>query len=105
MYVDVLKNFKNFAGRSTRREFWTFILINFGISIVLSIVGALMNFTLLGTLFSLITLVPSIAVFVRRMHDVGKEWWYFLIPFYNLYLALQSSDQGTNEFGAQPDAL
>lgn len=105
MYVSVLKNFKDFSGRSSRKEFWTFILINLGISIILSIVGALLNFTLIGTLFGLITLVPSIAVWVRRMHDVGKEWWYLLIPFYNFYLAIQISEEGTNRFGAQPMVL
>lgn len=96
-YMKVFKNYANFSGRTGKREFWTFLLVNFGISILLSIVGQILNFTLLGTLFSLLILIPTIAVWVRRMRDIGKEWWFMLIPFYNLYLALQDSQPVANE--------
>ena len=50
-------------------------------------------------LYSLVALLPGIAVAVRRMHDVGKSGWFVLIPIYNLVLALTKGDEGTNEFG------
>ncbi|NJL75178.1 MAG: DUF805 domain-containing protein [Saprospiraceae bacterium] len=53
-------------------------------------------------LYSLGVLVPSLAVAVRRMHDVGKEWWYMLIPIYNLILALTKGEEGTNKYGPDP---
>ena len=40
---------------------------------------------------SLITLIPTIAVAVRRMHDVGKSGWFILVPIYNLVLVLSPS--------------
>lgn len=47
-------------------------------------------------------LAPSIAVAVRRMHDVGKSGWFVLIPIYNLVLAVTEGDKGTNEYGPDP---
>ena len=101
-YVSELKKFSDFSGRTGKREFWYFILISIAISIVLSFVGSIIGTVLISTLFSLITIVPIIAIWVRKMHDINKEWWYFLIPLYNLYLALQDGDQGDNQYGSAP---
>jgi uncharacterized membrane protein YhaH (DUF805 family) len=48
------------------------------------------------------TLIPSIAVGVRRMHDVGKSGWFLLIPIYNLVLACTDGEQGPNQYGSDP---
>lgn len=56
----------------------------------------------LSNLYSLAVLVPSLAVAVRRMHDVGKSGWYILIPIYNLILAVTEGDNGPNEYGEDP---
>ena len=101
-YTDVLKKYAEFKGRSGKTAFWYFTAINFTISVILSFVGELINFALLSTIYSLAVLMPSLAVGARRMHDVGKSGWYFLIPFYNLYLAFQDSEIGTNQYGAEP---
>jgi uncharacterized membrane protein YhaH (DUF805 family) len=47
-------------------------------------------------------LAPSIAVAVRRMHDVGKSGWFVLIPIYNLVLAVTEGNKRTNEYGPDP---
>jgi len=47
-------------------------------------------------------LVPSVAVAIRRMHDVGKSGWYALIPLYNLILACTEGVKGINEYGDDP---
>ena len=56
----------------------------------------------LDTIYSLAVFVPSIAVGVRRMHDVNKSGWYCLIPIYNLILACTEGTPGSNEYGPDP---
>lgn len=108
IYLDVLKKYAIFNGRASRKEYWTFVLISTVISILLSYIdyatgvgSATAEFGISG-LYSLGVFVPSIAVAVRRMHDVGKEWWYVLIPIYNLILALTRGEEGTNKYGPDP---
>jgi uncharacterized membrane protein YhaH (DUF805 family) len=103
-YLKVLQNYATFSGRARRSEYWYFALFNFIIAIVLGFVGVLMETTVLSNLYSLAILVPSIAVGVRRMHDVGKSGWFLLIPIYNLILACTDGVKGENEYGADPKA-
>jgi len=104
-YLHVLKNYVNFEGRARRSEYWYFVLFNAIFSVVFELVDNALGFSetgLLGSIYSLAVLLPSIAVAIRRAHDVGKSGWFMLIPFYNLYLAVQDSQPGTNEYGANP---
>jgi|GEM_PF-211257 len=103
-FVKVLKNYTNFEGRARRSEYWYFTLFSVIISIVLSFADAAIGSEvgIIGLIFSLGTLLPSIAVSVRRMHDVGKSGWYILIPIYNLILACTDSQTGSNEYGNNP---
>ena len=103
-YIKVLKNYATFGGRARRAEYWWFFLINMIISFVVGFVGGLIKLPIIGTIYSLAVLLPSIAVGVRRMHDVGKSGWYLLIPIYNLILAVTAGDPGTNAYGADPKA-
>jgi uncharacterized membrane protein YhaH (DUF805 family) len=48
-----------------------------------------------------VLLIPSIAVAVRRMHDVGKSGWFVLIPIYGLILACTQGVKGENEYGTE----
>lgn len=103
----VIKNFANFEGRARRKEYWYFILVNTIISFVLGLISGFSGLTfgdsgILDTIYSLLVIVPSIAVGVRRMHDVGKSGWYLLIPLYNLILATTDGDIGNNEYGNDP---
>ncbi len=61
-----------------------------------------LHFKFLANLYSLVVLLPGIAVGVRRMHDVNKSGWYLLIPLYNLILACTPGTVGPNEYGADP---
>lgn len=99
-FVDALKNYANFKGRTGRKAFWTFILINFGISMVLGLIGNAINFVFLSSVYNLAVLVPSLAIGARRMHDIGKSGWFYLIPFYNLYLAIQKGEPNENTWGS-----
>lgn len=101
-YFKVLQNYVEFNGRARRSEYWYFVLFNFIISFGLGFVGGLFNTDLLANLYSLAVLLPSIAVGVRRMHDVGKSGWFLLIPIYNLILAVTEGEKGTNQYGPDP---
>jgi uncharacterized membrane protein YhaH (DUF805 family) len=101
-YLMVIKNYAGFKGRARRKEYWMFFLFNMIISIVINIIAAVAKFPLLGTLYSLAVLLPSLAVGVRRMHDLGKSGWFILIPIYNLILACTEGDRGENAYGPDP---
>jgi uncharacterized membrane protein YhaH (DUF805 family) len=101
-YLKVLQNHANFNGRARRSEYWYFVLFNMIFSFSLAIVRVYTTFTLLQGLYSLFVLLPSIAVGVRRMHDVGKSGWFLLIPIYNLVLACTEGMSGENKYGLDP---
>lgn len=101
-YLKVLQNYANFNGRARRKEYWMFVLFNFIASFILGFIGGLLDFPILANLYSFAVLLPSIAVGVRRMHDVGKSGWYILIPIYNFILCVTEGDSGENEYGPDP---
>lgn len=118
-YLSVLKNYATFSGRAQRAEYWYFILFNFLVSIVVGILDGVLGTMepntgvgLLGLVYILAIIVPSIAVLVRRLHDVGKSGWYFwvaLIPLigalYLLFLTVQDSARGKNQYGPNPKGI
>jgi uncharacterized membrane protein YhaH (DUF805 family) len=115
-YGEALKKYAVFSGRARRREYWYFLLANLIMAIVLAIVDAALGFEgsevgwgPLATLYSLVVLLPGIAVAVRRLHDTNRTgWWLFmaLIPFVGAILLIiflaEDSDVGTNRFGPSP---
>ena len=117
-YKIVLKNYANFEGRARRSEYWYYTLMNIIIVVALEILAGVCGMAssvltiivgLLLVVYALGTLVPSIAVMVRRLHDVGKSgWWYFiaLIPIVGaiwlLVLLCTDSQPGSNEYGMNP---
>ena len=103
-YLKVLENYANFDGRARRSEYWYFVLLNLVFAFMIGFIGGLIGIEILGTVYSLAVLVPSIAVAIRRMHDVGKSGWYILIPIYNLILTFTPGDTGQNQYGNDPKA-
>lgn len=101
-YLNVWKNFANFSGRARRSEYWYFALFNIIIAVILGQIAALIEFPWLVTIYYLAILIPSLAVAVRRMHDVGKSGWYLLIPIYSFILAVSEGTRGNNEYGPDP---
>ena len=99
-YILALKRYADFKGKSSRAEFWHFFLVNYSVTMVASFFGVFIGFPLLGFIYALATIIPNLAVGVRRMHDVGKSGWFFLIPFYNLYLAIQNGESDMAEIRA-----
>lgn len=106
-YVAVLKKYNDFNGRARRSEYWYFFLVNVLVTQGLNFINILIfnGSGLVGGLLMLLNLailVPSVAVAIRRMHDVGKSGWYALIPVYNLILACTEGSKGRNEYGNDP---
>ncbi|MFM7007206.1 MAG: DUF805 domain-containing protein [Flavobacteriales bacterium] len=103
-YISVLKNYATFTGRARRKEYWMFVLFNTIFSFAFGLICGLAGVPDLAQLYTLVVLLPSIAVGVRRMHDTGRSGWYLLVPIYNFILAATEGDKGDNEYGADPKA-
>ena len=114
-YLDVLRKYAQFDGRSRRMEYWMFTLINIVIGMAIGFVGGTLHIgtawgiNFLAAVYWIATIIPSVAVSIRRLHDTGRTGWWLLIgfvPFLGFILlvifALFESDVGTNEYGANP---
>jgi uncharacterized membrane protein YhaH (DUF805 family) len=105
-----LRGWKKFAvsdGRASRREYWSFVLGNcclfFCLGLFCGLTGQSKEFTaLLSTVMRLFVLVPSFAVGIRRMHDMGRSGWFLLVPIYSLILVLSKGQEGANAYGPDP---
>lgn len=82
------KKYVVFRGRASRSEFWWWMLASFAIQVVLSTLVDASNdhLSFLSSLWSLAILVPSIALSVRRLHDINKPGWWLAI-FYGAVFA------------------
>lgn len=83
-YQRLFKNYANFNGRSTRSDYWYIFLGNFLVGFVLGLIGGLFSelgglTDALATIYSLVMLVPGIALVVRRLHDINKSGWFYFI--------------------------
>ncbi len=120
-YTGVWKKYAQFSGRARRAEYWYFALFNFIVTIVLAIpyymgIGMVQNgngggwvLTLPYFAYCLAAIVPSLAVTVRRLHDINKSgWWIFiaLVPFIGwiwlLVLTIMEGTSGENQYGPDP---
>ena len=110
-------NYVNFSGRAVRSEYWYWTLFTIVGGIVASIVDKVafgagpMNGGLgpFDALFNLAVLLPSIAVSVRRLHDLDKSGWWLLLFFIPLVGAIvlivwfcRRGTPGPNRFGDAP---
>lgn len=74
------KKYATFEGRASRSEFWWAALVNVVIGIVLSTLGRSVGlFEIIYLLFGLATIVPSLALGARRLHDIGRTGWWQLL--------------------------
>ena len=79
-FVNVLKSqYADFKGRATRSQYWYFVLCYIVVSIPFSIVDTIINAQVLTLVLSLAMLVPSLAIGVRRLHDINLSGWLYLI--------------------------
>jgi len=103
------RNYANFGGRASRSAFWYWILFVVLIHIAVSIV--LGDDEVVWLLVSLALVLPNIAVWVRRLHDIDRTGWWFLLFFVPIafivpiYWACCRGTQGSNRFGSDPLAI
>lgn len=80
------RNYFDFQGRATRPEFWWFVLFLFLLGLGTAVADMSLGFDSesigpINTIASLATLVPSLSVSARRLHDIGRSGWWQLIAF------------------------
>ncbi len=115
-YLKVLKNYSVFSGRARRKEYWYFVLFNIIASMVCVYIDIYTGtfipqsgFGLLRGIYTLLVLVPSIAVSVRRLHDINFSGWWLLITLIPLVgvivllvLFVRDGTPTGNRFGENP---
>ncbi|RUO24381.1 DUF805 domain-containing protein [Aliidiomarina minuta] len=117
-YLQVLQKYAVFSGRARRKEYWFFVLFNILVGLVLLLLDNLtgtynaeLGLGLLGGIYSLAVIIPSLAVAVRRLHDTGRTGWWILIALIPIigaivlliFLVLEG-EQGENKYGSNPKA-
>ena len=94
-------HYADFKGRARRSEYWWFTLFNIIVSGVISAIVP--DF---AWIWSLVVLIPGLAIVVRRLHDVGKSGWFYLwilVPIVGAFILLfqlcKDSQPGANQYG------
>lgn len=103
--------YAQFDGRSSRKEFWLWVLLSFIVGFVMNIAAHVApEVTIIPSLLWLLaSLIPGIAVSVRRLHDTGRSGWNLFLalipivgPIMLLVFYLMESQPGSNKYGANP---
>ena len=119
-FIDILKNhYFDLEGRARRKEFWMFLLWYFIFYIPIYIIAIVLTYItevayilpIVVGIFCLAFIAPSFSLVIRRLHDIGKSGWYWLvglIPFIGgIILLVWYCTEGTigpNEYGPDPKA-
>lgn len=115
-YLAVLKKYADFSGRARRSEYWYFVLFYLIFAIALAVFDYILGtnidplpYGVFYFLYSLAMIIPSIAVGVRRLHDIGKTGLMYLIIFIPLIGAIWliilfciEGNEGDNKYGFDP---
>jgi len=104
-----LSKYATFSGRARRSEYWFFVLFQVLANIVANIVDHAIDANLLSILVDLVLILPSLAVAVRRLHDIDKSGWWLLVGLIPLvgwvFIIIWACTKGTlgpNRFGPDP---
>jgi len=109
-----LKQFADFKGRASRKEFWYFMLFNFlihlSVSMYSGMIGSEAFLGIANALIFVILFIPRLAVSVRRLHDTNKSGWFMLFALFPpawivlFIFYLLRSEQRENKYGPHPNA-
>ncbi len=107
-FTDAVKQYAVFTGRTTRKQYWMFILIYIAIYAALFIVDLVLGTGFLALFFSLVLFLPGISIAARRLHDTGRSGWWQLIALVPLigaivllFFLVQDSNVD-NQYGPNP---
>jgi len=102
-------NYVNFSDRACRSKYWYWFLFVVLGQFVTAIVDSVIGFQLTTGIFSLVVLLPGIAVGVRRLHDLDRTGWWLLLAFVPLIGTIilivwfcTRGTPGANRFGPDP---
>jgi uncharacterized membrane protein YhaH (DUF805 family) len=112
-YFDTLLRYFEVWGRTSRRQYWTYELVMTAalVAAFFADVGAIRSgleqdhIGLIVTFVAIIHCVPSITATVRRLHDIGRSGWWYLLCFVPLgalvvlYWTCLRGDSGENAYG------
>lgn len=119
-YLKVLKNYANFDGRARRKEYWMYQLFNLifiygtiGIFSLLSMISEFLAIlgVILVCLYIVAVFIPSVAVSIRRLHDINQSGAWVLISlvplggFVLLILMCTDGTVGPNQYGSNPKEI
>ena len=107
------QNYVNFAGRAIRSEFWFWTLFTILVSIATSLIDLAvfsdLEMSPISTVVGLGLFLPSLSVSIRRLHDLDRSGWWFLLIFVPLVGAIilliwncMRGTVGPNRFGPDP---
>lgn len=109
-FIGVYREYFNFDGRARRSEYWFFLLFYNIFSILLTVVDYMIfKMEALSLILALVSIIPSLAVGARRLHDIDKSGWWqllYLIPIIGwivmLVFNVTKGTEGANRFGEDP---
>ncbi|MGD1894972.1 MAG: DUF805 domain-containing protein [Cyclobacteriaceae bacterium] len=116
-YFDAFRNYANFSGRSRRSAYWYFTLFHLLAVVLLTFTDIALGMSaegygVLTTLYILGTIIPSLSLTVRRLHDTGRSGWYILIGLIPIIGSIilfvfyvENSQPGSNQYGPHPKQL
>ena len=118
-FLYCLQHYADFTGRARRSEYWYFVLFNFIVSILIGlsfgVIAGILDMpalVYLAYLWSLAVFIPSLAVSVRRLHDIGRSGWWLLLSLIPLVGAIiliiwhcTDSQPGANQYGPNPKEM
>lgn len=108
------ENYCNFSGRSSRSEYWWFSLFGFIVGWAIGLIFSRSQATMeiVSGAVTLILLLPSLGLSVRRLHDIGKSGWWILlglIPVIGQIIiivwACRESNMYPNQYGPVPNLV
>jgi uncharacterized membrane protein YhaH (DUF805 family) len=101
-------NYVNFSGRASRSEFWFWILFGVIFSIIANVIDAVIGIPVISAVVALALLLPNISISVRRLHDIDRTGWWFLLVLTvigSILLIVWACFKGTsgpNTYGPDP---
>lgn len=107
-FMRALQKYVDFDGRDTRRQYWMFFLFWFVFGLLVALLGKMLDAKFLSEIYSIVLLLPSLAIGARRLHDTGRSGWWQLIglipiigPIVLIVFFVQDSHP-ENEYGPNP---
>ena len=128
-HKNMFKNYANFHGRTSRKEYWLAAITAAIIITILSVIACIPVLPLttnpyaeisifsliiacIASLGTLVYVIPLLSLYVRRLHDIGKSGWFLLlglIPYIGSIIlfifTLLDSQPSDNKYGPNPKSM